>query len=198
MESPAEALEPGEITVLIEKWQSGSREAEAALFAALYEKLHSIATRYLRAESPGQTLGPTALVHEAYLRFTRSEQLNITNRAHFLALTARVMHRILVDRARARRARKRDGLMLGEEFFDLIPTDQDADQILAVDLAMETLSKDSPEQCQLVELRYFAGYSEEQCAEILGTSARTVRRHWQIARTRLKVLIDGSASEAQP
>ncbi len=196
MSERIQTVGPGEITQLIGQWQGGNRDAEAALFTALYNSLYSMATRFMRSERQGQSLGPTALVHEAYLKLTRAEKIDLTGRSHFLALSAQVMRRILVDRARARKAAKRDGLMVSAEAIDLVATDEDADRILSVDLAMKTLASDSPEQCQLVELRYFAGYSEEQCAAILGTSTRTVRRRWQVARIRLKVLIDGTRTPA--
>lgn len=196
MSDSANSATPGEITQLIGQWQEGNREAEGALFSALYDSLHKLAMRVVRSERQGQSLGPTALVHEAYLRLTRAEKIDLSGRSHFLALSARVMRRILVDRARARRAVKRDGVMVSAEWIDLVRTDEDADAILSVDLAMETLASDSPEQCQIVELRYFAGYSEEQCATILGTSTRTVRRRWQVARVRLKGLIDGTGTPA--
>ena len=196
MSDSANSATPGEITQLIGQWQEGNREAEGALFSALYDSLHKLAMRVVRSERQGQSLGPTALVHEAYLRLTRAEKIDLSGRSHFLALSARVMRRILVDRARARRAVKRDAVMVSAEWIDLVRTDEDADAILSVDLAMETLASDSPEQCQIVELRYFAGYSEEQCATILGTSTRTVRRRWQVARVRLKGLIDGTGTPA--
>jgi len=185
----------GDITRLLDQWLAGNREAEAALFSAMYKALYAIALRCVRSEAPGGSLGPTALVHEAYLRFTRAENINLNGRSHFLALSAQVMRRILVDRARARRAARRDGQLVTEEMIDLVQTDRDADRILAVDRAMETLSKDFPDGAKIVELRWFAGYSEDECAAILSVSSRTVRRRWQVARTRLKVLIDGTGTE---
>ncbi len=189
------SAEAGEITRLLDQWQAGDHKAEGALFTALYDALYSIAIHSIRRENPGHSLGPTALLNEAYLRLAKTERINLTGRSHFLALSAQVMRRILVDRARARRAAKRDGLMLTDEYIDLVPTDSDADQIIAVDRAMETLSKDFPDESAIVELRWFAGYSEDQCAEILALSTRTVRRRWQVARTRLKLLIDGTGPE---
>ena len=186
---------PGEITRLIKQWQAGDKAAENALFEALYAKLHAIAARFLRSEAPGQTLGATALVHEAYLRFQRAERLDIAGSSHFLALAARVMRRILVDRARARRSEKRAGDRISLDAGDaLLVSDAEADEILKVDLALETLAKQSPRQVQIVELRYFAGFNEEESAAALGISARTVRREWQVARTRLRLAIDGAAA----
>ena len=178
---------------MIDQWQGGNRDAEAALFTALYNSLHSIALRFIRTERPDMSMGATVLVHEAYIRLTRAEKINLTGRSHFLALSAQVMRRILVDRARARKAIKRDGIEVATDAVSLVATDKDADMILSVDRAMEALAKESPEECHLVELRYFAGYSEEQCAAILGVASRTVRRRWQVVRIRLKGLIDGTA-----
>jgi RNA polymerase sigma factor (TIGR02999 family) len=184
-----------EITRLISDWQRGDKNAENALFEALYKRLHEIALHYMRTEPGGGSLGATGLIHEAYLRLGRSEDLHITDRTHFLALAARVMRRILIDRARARRSEKRGGEQAAIEIRDaLVVTDQDADEILAVDRALEQLTRQSPRQSQLVELRYFAGYSIEESAAVLGVSTRTARREWQVARTRLKVAIDGSAA----
>ena len=185
----------GDITRLISAWQNGDRDAENSLFNALYHRLHSIALQCLRSERPGHSLGPTVLIHEAYLRFQRAEHLEITDRGHFLALAARVMRRIVVDRARARRSEKRGGDQSHDSATDsIIPSDTDVEQILAVDLAMQNLSSQSARQAQLVELRFFAGFSEQVSAIALGVSARTVRREWQIARTRLRMAIDGSPS----
>jgi RNA polymerase sigma factor (TIGR02999 family) len=186
-----------EITLLIGAWQRGDPNAENALFEALYRRLHGIALQCLRNEAPGQTLGATALVHEAYLRFHNAESLTITNRAHFLALAARVMRRILVDRARARRSAKRDARMVQEDEAEMfLITVREADQILAVDRALEGLSLQSPRQARLVELRYFAGFSEDESATALGISSRQARRDWQVARTRLRIAIDGTADPA--
>jgi RNA polymerase sigma factor (TIGR02999 family) len=182
-----------DITELIREWQAGDHTAENRLFEALYRRLHDIAVRCLRTERPNQTVSATALVHEAYLRFGRSEKLEIANRQHFLSLAARVMRRILVDRARAQKSEKRGG---GVALLDvdeaLVRTTEDADQILAVDRALDELSRHSARQAHLIELRYFAGYSLEESATVMGVSARTVRREWQIARTRLRIAIDGT------
>jgi len=189
-------MEPNDdITALIGQWQRGDRGAEKNLFEALYSALHRIAVQCLRTERPDQTLGATALVHEAYLRFCRSQPLAIADRHHFLALAARVMRRIIVDRARARRAEKRGGeLVRVDETEQIVRTDHDADEILAVDTALRELRRFSPRQEKLVELHWFAGYSMEESAGILGISSRTARREWQAARVRLKGAIDGAAA----
>jgi len=188
---------PPPITRLIEDWQRGDKAAENALFDAMYHRLHALAVQCLRGEQPGQSLGATALVHEAYLRFTRAERLDIADRAHFLALAARVMRRILVDRARARQSAKRGAKPVRVEMADsLVRTDADADQIIGVDRALESLATQSQRLATLVELRYFAGYSFEESALVLGVAERTVRRDWQVARTRLKLALDGTPDPA--
>jgi RNA polymerase sigma factor (TIGR02999 family) len=189
-------MNPGDdITALIVEWQRGDRGAEAALFEKLYQRLHNIASHLVSHERANQTLGPTALVHEAYVRFCGSQQLKIANRAHFLALAARVMRRILVDRARARRAQKRDvaGTLAEEELY-WFRSDADADEVIAVDRALEALCLQSPRQCRLVELRYFGGYTIEESASVLHISARHARREWDVARTRLREAIDGATA----
>ena len=174
--------------------KAGNREAESALFAAVYDRLHAIARMCLRNEPQGRSLGPTGLLHEAYLRFAKAS-ITLNDSAHFRAFIARVMRRLLVDRARARKAAKRDLTFRPSDYHDLVQTEKDADEILAVDRAMEQLAREHPDEARIVELRWFAGYSEDECAAILSISVRTVRRRWRLARTRLKVLIDGNGPE---
>jgi RNA polymerase sigma factor (TIGR02999 family) len=183
----------GEITRLISDWQRGAPGAENALFNALYKKLHKLAVQCLQSERRDQAPGATSLVHEAYLRFRQMQDVEIVNSGHFLALAAQVMRRIVVDRARARRSEKRGGDAVATELpDDLAVPDADVEEILAVDFALQDLARHSPRKAQLVELRYFAGFSEEESAACLGISVRTVRRDWQIARTRLRIAIDGN------
>jgi RNA polymerase sigma factor (TIGR02999 family) len=151
----------------------------------------------MRAERANQSISATVLVHEAYLRFRRAQRLEIADRSHFLALAARVMRRILVDRARARRAQKRErDPAPAEQAEALVSTDADAVQILSVDRALTDLAKQSARMAQLVELRFFAGYSLEESALVLGLSERQLRRDWQAARTRLRIAIDGTPGPA--
>jgi RNA polymerase sigma-70 factor, ECF subfamily len=180
-----------DITELIVEWQGGNRSAESALFEKLYARLHKIAAGLARNEYPNQTLGPTALVHEAYVRFCGSSNLKIVDRAHFLALAARVMRRLLVDRARARRAQKRtqEPPLDTDSWFR---EEAEVDQVIAVDRALDALQERAPRQCRLVELRYFGGYTIEESAAALSISARHARREWDVARIRLKEAIDGA------
>jgi len=181
-----------DITRLILRWTSGEKEVEDELFSALYDALHALASQCLRGEAQGRSLTATALVHEAYIRFCRSQNLIITNREHFFALASRVMRRILVDRARARQARPRlEAAALDD--FAMVLTVPEAEEIIAVDRALAELSRQSNRQAQLVELRYFAGYSLEECAMLLRISEKTAQRDWQVARVRLRIAIDGTA-----
>jgi RNA polymerase sigma factor (TIGR02999 family) len=186
-------MDPGNITRLIAMWRSGDKSAENALFGALYHRLHAIAVGRLRNEPRNRPLGATTLVHEAYLRLTKSENFVANDRHHFLALVAKVMRCIVIDKARERKSRKRGGEGVEVEIIEdeLFASDAEADQILAVDVALKALAKRSPRQAQIVELRYFAGFDEEEVAAILKISSRTVRRDWDVARTRLRVAIEG-------
>jgi RNA polymerase sigma factor (TIGR02999 family) len=183
----------GDITHLISEWQRGNKAAENALFEALYKRLHSRALQVLHSEPRGQSMGPTALVHEAYLRLERSERLEVADREHFVKLVAKVMRGVLVDRARARLSAKRGGdLVRVDDAEQLVRTDADADEILAVDLALGTLKRQSPRQAQLVVLRYYGGFTMEESAAVMGVSERTAKRDWEQARVRLQEAIDGA------
>jgi RNA polymerase sigma-70 factor (ECF subfamily) len=186
------AQDSPDITHLILCWQKGDKGAEEFLFNALYDSLHDLARRCLRTEPQARTLGATALVHEAYIRFRNSHQLNISDRQHFLALAARVMRRILVDKARARKARPRLEQPVSEEWA-IIQSDVDAEEIISVDSALDQLFQHSERQARIVELRYFGGYSFEECATLLSISSKTVQRDWQLARVRLRIAIHGTS-----
>ena|ERR1035441_156163 len=184
-----------DITRLIQEWQQGNRAAEQALFEAMYRALHRIAMHCLRSEPNAGSLSPTVLVHEAYLRFANAEKLPVVDRSHLLALAARVMRRIIVDRARARKSEKRGGDQVKIELVDnFISSTEDADEIIAINDALHSLRERSPRQARLVELRYFGGFSFEETAAVLGVSSRTARREWRVARLRLKQVIDGASS----
>lgn len=186
---------PEDITRLISDWQRGDKNAESALFNALYSRLHGIAVNCLRNEAPSQSLSATVLLHEAYLRLHRSERIEVTDRGHFLKLAARVMHNIIVDHARFRRTGKRGGDLNRIEADDmLVQTDGDADQILDIDRALEQLAKHSQRQADLVKLRYFAGFTREEASAVLGVSERQLARDWDLARTRLRDWIDGASA----
>ncbi len=181
------------LTKLISDWQKGDRVAEAKLFERLYSRLHAIAVHCLRSEQNVQSLNATALVHEAYVKFRKTHDVRIINHGHFLALAARIMTNLIVDRARARHAARRGGSFVQVEWDDeIIRSDSDADEILMVAEAMERLRAQSPRQARLVELRYFAGFTDEESALALSLSPRHVRRLWDSARVRLRGNINGT------
>ena len=179
--------EPPKITALLKAWAQGDDAALAQLTAVVYRELHHMARRYLRNEHPGRTLQTTALVNEAFLRLLDTKDVDWQHRAQFFAIAARIMRNILVDAARERGARKRGGdvarIDLGVQPF--VSPEPDS-QILALDDALNAFAALAPRQAKVVELRYFGGMSEEETAEVLRTSPRTVRRDWQFARAWLQ------------
>lgn len=149
----------------------------------VYGELRRIARNYMRRQNPGHTLQTTALVNEAYMRLVDSNRVNWQDRNHFFAVSAQLMRRILVDFARKKNSQKRGGdhliVTLDERVENLAETGTD---MVALDEALSRLAEFSPRQSRVIELRFFAGLNEEQIAEVLDISARTVRRDWQIAR----------------
>jgi len=156
----------------------------------VYADLRKLAHYYLRKERPEHTLQSTALVHEAYMRLAQTEKMRFANRAHFFAISAKLMRRILVDYARGRRTAKRDGgvkLLLDEA---IAPLPMREVSLLALDDALHELSRLDPQQGQIVELRFFAGLSIEDTAEVLNISPATVKRDWATARFWLQKQIE--------
>ena len=172
-----------EITRLLADWSNGDRQALEKLTPLVYEELRRLAGRYLRQERPGHTLQSTALVHEAYLKLVGQHSVRWQNRAHFFGIAAQLIRRILVDYARARQADKRGAgaqrLTLDESLA--IPGGRDLD-LVALDDALEGLAKIDPRQSRLVELRFFAGLSVEETAEVMQISTATVKRDWTAAK----------------
>jgi len=149
----------------------------------VYKELRRIAASYLRRESPQHSLQPTALVHEAYLRLTGIREIDWQSRSHFFAVSATIMRRILVEHVRAQQAHKRgdgwDTVSLNEE---ILPSPNRAPEILALDEALDRLAKLDERQAKIVEMRFFAGMSEEEAGTALGISSRTVKRDWRVAK----------------
>ena len=176
-------ISPGEVTNLLIELKNGNRDAESRLMPLVYGELRRLAGLYMRGERPGHTLQATALVHEAYLRLVGHEDVDWQNRAHFFGVAANLMRRILVDHARAKQAKKRGG---GDQKVSLdqavLVRPEAPEQFLALDEALERLAKRDPRQARIVELRYFGGLSEEETAEVLQISVRTVKRDWSVAR----------------
>jgi RNA polymerase sigma-70 factor (ECF subfamily) len=179
---------PADVTQLLVAWGRGDERALEQLVPHVYRELRALARRRMRAEGPGvQTLQTTALVHEAYLRLVGGARVDWHDRVHFYAVCARLMRRILIDRARARRTAKRGG-----DAVELPIEDGDGAQpasqedLLALDEALERLTRADPRKGRVVELRYFGGLSVEDTAAALGTSVETVKRDWKTARTWLR------------
>ncbi len=171
------------VTVLLHRVALGNKDAEAELIPLVYGELRRIAARYMRKERSGHTLQTTALVHEAYLRLAPQRHVDWQSRAHFYAIAATVMRRLLVDRARARKSDKRGGEWVKSDALDGSPAVGEAPELLlALDEALRRLAAFDARQCRIVELRYFAGMSVEETALALNLSPRTVKRGWQLAR----------------
>jgi RNA polymerase sigma factor (TIGR02999 family) len=186
---------PGALTLLLHRMKSGDQGAESELFEQLYSDLKRIARRLLSVERPNQTLTPTGLVHCAYLRLREIDPEAFQDHQHFLRVAAKVMRQLLVDQARAYKAAKRSGGLRRVMMNDsLLISDSDADTILSVSESLERLRADAPQRHDVVELHYFAGYTFEEVASILGISDRTAKRHWVLARIWLRGVIDDNAS----
>lgn len=177
---------------------SGDDNAAAALWNLTYEELRRIAQRYLHRERPDHTLSATALVHEAYLRLVDQTRIQYTDRAHFFAVASKVCRRILVDYARRRSAEKRGGARVRVTLEDAAAfVDAQSDELLALNEALDQLSELNERLGRVVEMRFFGGLSEEETAEALGVTTRTVRRDWVKARGFLYETLYGNAGPAQ-
>ncbi|MGA2720947.1 MAG: sigma-70 family RNA polymerase sigma factor [Bryobacteraceae bacterium] len=179
---------PGEVTLLLNELRRGDKDALGRLIPLVYGELRRLAGHYLQAERVGHTLQPTALVHEAYLRLVEQDRADWRNRAQFLGVAAQLMRRILVDYARARETAKRAGPADGVDAVNLEGgmDGTQAEEILAVDEALERLTALDAQQAKVVELRYFAGLTIEETAEASGISVRTVKREWTMAAAWLR------------
>ena len=181
-------LDSTDITGLLKAWGQGDQRALEQLTPLVYAQLRAQARRYMRSERSGVTLQTTALVHEVYLRLTSTQDVDWHDRVHFVALSAQLMRRILVDAARARTATKRGGRAARFEHASAVDLDQistvdsNASTLCALDDALETLTRIDPRRAQVVELRFFGGLSVEETAEVLHVSAQTIMRDWRLAR----------------
>jgi RNA polymerase sigma factor (TIGR02999 family) len=179
----AAPIPPSEITALLEAAGGGDRAAFDRLFTAVYDELRTIARRQLRRSAGSLTLDTTALVHEAYVKFSRQTRWSIANRLHFYRLAARAMRSVVIDHARRRGRAKRGGDRVAVELDEaLVAAPERAGELLAVDEALSRLEGVEPELAQLVEWRFFAGLSVEEIAALLEVSDRTVKRRWRAAR----------------
>ncbi len=189
----------GEVTRLLEEWTNGDREALNRLMPLVYGELRRLSSHYLRGERENHTLQSAALVHEAYLRLMGRENVNWKNRAHFLGVAAQVIRAILVDHARARLAAKRGAgaVTIGLDEASTLP-DQPAVDVIELDTALEQLARLDPQQSRVVELRFFAGLTNEEAAEVLGVSASTVKRDWTVARAWIYRALTGGGAPEHP
>ena len=171
------------VTNLLVAWSDGDAVALEQLMAIVYQELRRIANYHLAHERPNQTLDSAALVNEAYIRIIDQRHVNWQNRAHFFAIAARLMRRILVDYARARVVAKRGGNAVKVSLTDTPATSgQPASELIEIDEALTRLASLDPRKCQVVELRFFAGLSVEETAEALKISPNTVMRDWSTAK----------------
>ena len=179
---PAIVRENQDLTALLVAWNGGDETARSRLIDAVYGELRALARGYLRRERLDHSLPPTALVHEAFLKLIDQRHVNWQNRAHFFAIAARLMRRILVDYARTRAAAKRDGgqrVPLQETVATTDATDVD---LLDLDTALDKLAQVDPRQSELVELRFFGGLTVDEAAAVVGVAPATVDRDWAMAR----------------
>jgi RNA polymerase sigma-70 factor, ECF subfamily len=184
-----------QVTELLRQWEGGDHEALNRIVPLVYAELRRIASRRLRGEVSPRSLTPTALVHDAYLKLIDVRQARFRDRAHFLAMASRVMRRLLIDRARARRAARRGG---GAEVIewddDLVATDARADALANLDEALTRLEAIDPRQGSIVEQRYFGGLSLEETAEVIGVSLATVKRDLRFAHAWLAAELGPTAT----
>jgi len=174
---------PGEITQLLADAQGGDKKAESRLASLVYDELHRIAGNYMHREKESQTLQATVLVHDAFLRLVEEEDRSWQNRSQFFATAAVLMRRLLIDHARRRNAAKRGGPVQMVPLDEAIPiSDQHCEELVALDEALTRLAQRDPRLSRIVELRFFAGLTEEEIGEALGISTRTVKRDWRVAR----------------
>jgi len=172
-----------EVTQLLQAWSDGDEGALQKLMPLVYKELHQLARRYMAGERSGHTLQTSALVNEAYLRLVDVKKVNWQDRAHFFAVSAQLMRRILVDFARSRRSLKRggDAPTVSLEEGMIVTSARGADMV-ALDDALKTLAAMDPRRSRVVELRFFGGLSAEESAEVLKVSAETVMHDWKLAK----------------
>lgn len=172
-----------EVTRLLAAWSDGDRSVLDRLIPLVERELHHLAHRYLSRERPGHTLQTTALVNEAYLRLVGQRRARFESRAHFFAIAAQIMRRILLNHARDRAASKRGGGVRRVSLDDAaVLSDERAEELLAVDEALDSLAKLDERKARVVELRYFGGLTVDETAEVLGVHPNTVTREWGQAK----------------
>jgi RNA polymerase sigma factor (TIGR02999 family) len=175
---------PSGLTHLLNRMQSGDRNAGEQAVVLVYDELHRIAARQMRGERDGSQLQTTALIHEAYMRLVGAGPIEIQNRGHFFAIASQQMRRVLVDAARSEHAQKRGGPVLKVSLDEVrIGTGSRGEDLLALDQALRELELIDPRAAKVVELRYFGGYTDKEVVDTLGVALSTVRRDWEFARS---------------
>jgi len=189
-------VSPKQVTVLLEEWSHGNEHALDELVPLVEVELHRLARQYMSRERAGHTLQTTALVNEAYLRLAEVHAVRWENRAHFFAIAARIMRRIMIEHARKRQQLKRGGgavrITLDE---GAIIADERSAELLALDEALQLLTAKYPRKAEVVELRFFGGLTVAEAAAVLKLDERTVKRDWEFARAWLHQRINGDADE---
>jgi RNA polymerase sigma factor (TIGR02999 family) len=172
-----------EVTQLLNAIDAGDTQAASQLLPLVYKELRKLAAAKMAQEQPGQTLQPTALVHEVWLRLVGAEEVRFSGRGHFLGAAAEAMRRILIERARRKQSLKRGANAQRVELDELeLAVQADDDTLLEVNEALEKLAKEDPDSAKFIELRFFAGLTNAEAAQALGIPERTARRHWSFAR----------------
>jgi RNA polymerase sigma factor (TIGR02999 family) len=191
-----------DITRLLREWRGGDGEALERLIPLVHDELHELAARHLSRERRGHTLQPTALVNEAYLKLAGQPGVDWQSRAHFFAIAATVMRRILVDHARRKRSRKRGAgaatMALDDLAVESPRREVDVFDAYALDRALTRLERLDERQARVVELRYFGGMTVEETAEVVGSSPATIYREWAVARAWLYRELAGPAAPGEP
>lgn len=189
-----------EVNQLLLAWGNGDHQAQEKLLPLIYNELRRLAHNFLHRERPGHTLQTTALVHEAYLKLIDQKDARWQNRAHFFAISAQAMRRILIDSARRHTADKRGGKAekISLEEVALVSNDPD-DNLLALDKALDGLAQIDAQQSRIVELRYFGGLTIEETGHVMNLSPATIKREWAMARAWLyEVITTGRAPDVAP
>jgi RNA polymerase sigma factor (TIGR02999 family) len=191
---------PREVTRLLIDWSNGDRAALDQLIPVVYEELRRLASRYMRREKQGHSLQTSALVNEAYLRLVDEKNVKWQDRAHFFGVAARLMRRILVDHARSRSRAKRGGKAQMVSFAEQLVMSQEAvevAEVIALDHALNNLAELDSRKSQIVEMKFFGGLTNEEVAEVLNVSNRTVEREWRKAKAWLhRAISKGESNEA--
>ena len=191
-------MEPSDLTQLLRLWKAGDHSALDRLTPLIYDELKRQARRYMKRER-APSLETTALVHEAWLRLAQGQAAGWQDRAHFFAVSATVMRRLLVDLARSRTAARRGGAPIGPPIDpDAIAGAEISRDLLALEDAMQQLARHDERKARVVELRFYGGLSVEETAEVLGVSAQTVLRDWKLARAWLNRELTSGGASSQP